>query len=634
MVQTALLAEYLGNLQPFQVRHRLRQDQTFSARFRIMSRMVIGIGGSMHVDQPKLFAATRQAFRDQQAVSLTDAEGHEMVVKVDQGGIFLESPSKRRKVQLDELTILSPNPEERTRALRHLIDRLGPMAPDFSALLTKAVECELNDEEIGALFTERASGVAAFQSRAAAAFNARQVNVEALIPDSLAYFEHFCGPSPDDTDHEAYFRTILPQYRKDLIRRDLVRGLDICLQGALRDDLMPGSWVANVNDDELWAALTACDPWRDPFALLAGLDIALSRQHDIRYREFAEKAIEQLVQNEFTRPDGIDTYELLPLWAGLVLNRLNSLEGGPLRPPCWKRMCAWMQAGFLSRLTLDLSLELDSFREWFHRNQTPSGMYAQIFDLRIEPMYRAAEMSRSALREEIIGRLILVHARHKTAGRMIPGSDSIDIAVSRLAEHGSPLGCMLPGPLDGHRRPAEAGIHRLSADDSTRIEEDLANNPAAPILSHLAYLSQYFDLGEKLLTRIREAIARIALLSDSTILEERLQQLMDVGLVACAQRDEELASVIASTVVGKTHWAQSDSDVISILHALLIASAAFQDEGKWAEWLEQQLTEAAIRLPAGTPSKVFFEQLQEVKKVLPLKLGIHGRAEAFASAAN
>jgi hypothetical protein len=556
------------------------------------------------------------------------------LLKCDQGRVLLESPSKGRQVQLDELMLFSPNQEERTRTLRHFIVHLGPTAPDFSALLAKAVEGELSDEEISEIFAERASGVAALQSRTAVAFNTNQATLENLVPDSLTYFERFCGPNPGDVEHEEYFRRVLPQYRKGLLRRDLVRGLDICLQGALRDDLMPGAWTEHVSDNELWDALTACGPWRDPFVLLGALDIALSRQHDERYRGFAEEAVKKLVQEEFPRPDGIDTYELLPLFAKLVLNRINTLEGGALRPPCWKRMCAWMQAGFLLRVTQHFRLELENLRERAWENQTWAGMYAKMLDLRHEPMYRAAEISRQALREEIIGRLILVRERHKTAGRIVPGSDDINEAVSRLAKHGSPLGFMLPGPLDGHRRPAETGVNRLSEDDVKGVEKVLANNPIAPVLSTLAYFSQHFDLGERLLTRMREAIARITFVSEEMNLDEHIGGLTDAALVACAQRDVELASSIASTVVAMAHSARSELDTSRILQALLLASAALQNEAEWAIWLERQLAEVAIRLSAGEASKTFFAHLQELKKVLRLDLGIHIRAEALASAAN
>jgi hypothetical protein len=268
-MKAALFAEYLCNLQPLHIRNKLLQDQTFGTRFGLMSRTVITLGGDLQIDQQKLVAAARQALADQRAVSLMDVTGHEVVVQAEQGQVFLESPSKGKRYRLDDLMILSPHQEERTRALRHLIDHLGPTAPDFSTLLTKAVEYELSDGEIGELFAERANSVPALQARAAAAFNTNQVTLENLVPDSFAYFERFCGPTLGDTEHEEYFRIVLPQYRKDLIHRDLVRGLDICLQGALRDDLMPSAWTEHLNDNELWEALEACDPWRDPFVLLA-----------------------------------------------------------------------------------------------------------------------------------------------------------------------------------------------------------------------------------------------------------------------------------------------------------------------------------------------------------------------------
>jgi uncharacterized membrane protein YebE (DUF533 family) len=396
---------------------------------------------------------------------------------------------------------------------------------------------------------------------------------------------------------------------------------------------MPGAWTEHLPDDELWAAVEVCDPWRDPFALLGALDIALCRQHDERYRTFAEAAVEKLVRETFPRPDGIDIYELLPLWAELILNRLNTLEGGALRPPFWKRMCAWMQAGFLASLTQRLTLDLDSFRAWAGGNQTTAGIYAKIVDLRHEPMYRAAEMSRRAFSEEVVGRLVLVRDRHKAAGRPVQGTDKIDEAVRRLAEHGSPLGWALPGPLDGHCRPAEIGV-RLSADDSKKCEEELTNNPTASVLSTLAYIAQRFDLGEKLLARMRETIAHSTFDGAEPDLEEHIGRLTYAGFIAAAQRDGELADTIASAVVATAHQAQLDCDVESILQALLVAGAAWQNEDEWARWLEERVAEVALCLPVGEQSKMFLAYLQELKQVLKLHLGIHVRAEALASAAS
>jgi hypothetical protein len=115
---------------------------------------------------------------------------------------------------------------------------------------------------------------------------------------------------------------------------------------------------------------------------------------------------------------------------------------------------------------------------------------------------------------------------------------------------------------------------------------------------------------------------------------ECIGRLIGAALIACAQRDVALATAIASTAITMAHRACSDSDAGRIFQVLLLASTAFQNEDMWAEWLERQLAEAAFRLPAGEPSKMFLKHLQELKKVLKLSLGIHVRAEALASAAN
>jgi hypothetical protein len=633
MVNARLIASYLYNIQPDSVRKRLLDDETFGVRFGVVRREILTLGPDVHIDRRECYTAVRHAFAGPLPATLADTEGREIAVKIEPGQVILEIPSLGRTAQVNDFMCLSPNREERIRTLRQLIERFGPTAPDFSALLTSAEERELSDDEIDEFFAEATTGVAAVQSRTTSALQNGRATLRNLVPAMLVYFERFCGPLITSTDHEEYFRSVLPQYRRELIHRDLAHGLDISLQGSLRDDLMPGVWTAHVNDNELWDALSACDPWATPFALLGALDIAVARQHDERYRTFAEEAVQKLAQERFPRPDGLDVYELLPLLADLVLNRTNSREGGVARPPCWKRMCAWMQAGFLVRQMEGISLDLNSFREWVWGQRTPAGEYAEALDLRHEPMYRAAEMSSTALREEVIGRLMVLQERHSAANRPVPGSDSIRDAVARLTDQGS-LGWAFPGPLDAHRRPANLRGNKIPEDDRAKFAEDLANSEDLAVLSTLAYLSQRYDLGEELLERMRETIGRHFSASAEAGLDERFGRLIDAGLVAGVQRDETLASTIASTVVAMAHRAQSASETARILQALLIAGAAFQAEGAWATWLEGHLTEVAKRLPVGEPSIALYAHLQELKKVLKLSLGIHIRAEALASAAN
>jgi hypothetical protein len=152
----------------------LLRDETFGERFSSMSRTVITVAGDVQVDQRLLFAAVRRALTDRQAVSCMDLENHGIIVKVEQDHLFLESTSRRKKARLDVLMILSPNQEERTQTLRRLLDHVGPTSPDFSALLAKAEEYELKDEEASELFAECIRGVTALQASATVALTTNQ----------------------------------------------------------------------------------------------------------------------------------------------------------------------------------------------------------------------------------------------------------------------------------------------------------------------------------------------------------------------------------------------------------------------------------------------------------------------------
>ena len=538
------------------------------------------------------------------------------------------------EARIKALMILSPHLEERKQQLKELLDYLGPTGPDFTSLQVTADQRELSDDEVGTLIGETINGVIPLQARARGAFEDNEASLDNLVPSSLRYYERFCGPAAGNIEPDVYIGGTLTAYRKELLRRDLKHGLDICLLGALRDDISPGVWTEHVADDDLWNAMMACDIVQDPFSLLGALDIALGRQHDERYRVFADGAVSKLLTEEFRRPDGNNTYELITLLANLVLNHINTLEGSTLRAPYWKRMCAWMQAGFLARLTISLNLDLKELSKWVHDKMTVAGGYVVILDLRHEPMYRAAEMSSSTFREEIIGRLAILSSRHHSAGRPIPRADEIDQAVSRLADQGSPLGWALPGPLEGHRRPAEVEGRTTTGGIAEQIRESFAPGVSEWKWTNLSYLSQYFVFDEELLVSACDAVKKCDFEDKGEDKGDGFDKLIGACLVAAVHRDVRLAQAIAEKVISRADKVVSPHEVVGTLRLLLLAGASFGNEDEWSTWLEEQLNEVAIRLPRGELSKVFLENIQELKKVIKLTSGIHVRAEASASAAN
>lgn len=637
MKQAKNLARYLWSQQPPAIRQRLADNASFVGRSGPFFKPAITIGNIGPIDQSRLLSAARRALAERREQKILDIQGRKILIAADHGGVILklmQAGSVAIQASHSMFSILSPNREERLRALDGQLARFGPTAPDFSETRRAAEDREPDDRECAKLFAEALGGVIALQTRAAAAIRTNDVKLEDVVPESFAYFESFCGPDPEDTEPEEYIGRDLPEYRKELLRRDLVRGLDICLLGSLRDDLTPAEWTQHVGDDQLWDALAACEARRDPFSLLGALDIALSRQHDERYRAFADDAVAKLVQDTFPRPDGIDTYELLPLFAQLVLDQLNIRENGTLRAPYWKRMCAWMQAAVLLRLTLSIQLNFEGLRNWIQGLRTPAVVYAALLDLRREPMYRAGKLSTGALRCEVVGRLMLLRSRHEAAGRKMPRSEEIDTAMHRLADDGQPLGWLLPGPLEGHRQPAGRPDLMFPDAEVRKAVEQLTTDPAGPVWSMLAYVSQCFDLGEEVLAQARKAGTRVNLCGQGVNREQYLSRLTDGCLVAAAQRDVELSRSIVTSVVASAHEIHSAHEAWQVLQILLVASTAFEAQDIWASWLEEQLAEVAARLSVGEASQAFLQYLREAEKVLPVTLSIHSRAESILLAAN
>jgi hypothetical protein len=292
-----------------------------------------------------------------------------------------------------------------------------------------------------------------------------------------------------------------------------------------------------------------------------------------------------------------------------------------------------MHAGLLVQSTLNISIKLDALREWVDNNRDMAGTYAQIIDLRREPMYQAGEFRPSYLREEVIGRLVALKVRHQSSGRRVLHSEIIDAAMAGLTSAGSPLGWAMPGPLNGHIRPADRDGRKFSDADTADVLEKLTKDPSGAIWSKLAYFSQCFDLGGKVLAQACQAITTATFDHEVVEGEERPTRLFDIALLGAVHRNKDLANSIASIALKKAPLATTGKAAISILQILLLASAAYENEEEWSSWVSEQLAKLAYGLPAGESTKTLHDHLVAMRTVLPISLPVCSQAESVCSAA-
>ncbi len=629
---------FLGQLPEALRQYLLARYPERAQLWGFMARRVFTLDTGISITDHDLFGAAKDVFSGVEAVSIRSISGNEVTVNLDAetGSIVLEYPAAESstRTMMPQLALLSSDPSARTTTLRSMMERFGPTAPDFDHLGHEIELREPEEHELFPVFHEASRGVVAAQDSLLNKFRfGLYFGDEDILPRDIGYFEKFAGPRPQTRDPDLYIREVLIPYRTALLGRDLKRGLDICCLGALRDDLCPGRWMLDFDDDVVWEALSECGADGVPIALLGALDVALYRQHDERFRTYAEKAVAKLCDEEFSRQEGMDTYRLLWTFTRFSFNRINLIENGARQPGFWKRMCAWMQAQFVARalLTVSAAIDVDRVEEWSMSGMALVGTYAELVDAREEPMLLLTErLPPVDLRWEVLGRLVSLRARHSKEGRSVPRTEEIDRALERAQESGNWIKCFFPGPLEGHLRPVVP-----TPEDLTKILKEAEPDIAVPGSWHLITSASHLHaLGEPELANARDAATRIPYSVDEAEIQNYIHACELASIVAKTNRDALLADAVADMVTRICGKISNENGIFMIISIYLQAAAAFEEHDAWRGWLEERFASIASRLsgPPNQAVRIFLEHLDAMETVLPIDSWFHRRARSVASA--
>ena len=630
-------ALFLGQLPESVYRVVKTQEPEFAKRCDFETTRVFSIEPDISMADSEFFLTAREVLATNKERSIQDVSGKDVTIDLDvEGQIIIVKWSDVEGVlhqaPIPDLTLLSPNPEVRLNALRNIVNRLGPTSKDFRGLLEEIESRELSHQELSAILDESTNGVAAIQANLTKKIKHDfSIGITDLLPQEVSYFEQLSGPKPIILEPEAYFKKVLFPYRKVLLSRDIRAGLDICCLGALRDDLAPGQWVVDIDNDTIWDALCSFNTDTNPFSLLGALDISLYRLEDPRFREFSQEAVGKLLDKNLGQSSNCDIYKLLQVFFNFILNRINLLETGANNPGYWKRMCAWMQAGLIVRDMAGYSpIDVDALERWTRSNMVSAGDYALLVDARKEPMLHFNLVSPQALRYEILGRLQALKSRHEREGHQIPRSNDINHMFTQAEACGESLAWFLPGPLEGHKRPKKL----IQKEVAEKHIETGTDGTELILLQQLAAFAQLFALSEVELTRAREAIK----IKTENILDanphEYLECLKLASIISATNRDTMLADEIADAVVKFVSRISEVKNVQAILRIILQSAAAFKEHDAWFKWLEERLASIASHLPP-PPNKclhIFLEHLDELGRILPADSWFHIRARSIASA--
>ena len=612
-------------------------DADFVTQYGFKMRGVLEIGPGIKLASNELFEVASEVFDTNGKRLIQDLSGKELLIFLgaESQNIVVkwkDAQEASYEIQIPGLALLSPDREARLAELESLIDRLGPTSKDFRYLRKVVRSRKLSQQELSTIFGEFANSIVTLEDSLVEKLrDGDALKISDIAPKSIPYFEQFAGPIPDKQEPESYFKEQLIPYRKALLNKNLEDGLDICCLGAMRDDLSPGQWVSNINNDTVWNALETCHVNSNPFSILGALDIALYRQEDPRFQQFAKEAFIKLSDKNLQQQDNLDTYRLLHVSANFVFNQINILENGSSYPTHWKRMCAWMQAGLIVRAfkSSSVSIDVEDFQKWTHNNMPAAGIYAELVSARNEPMLTAR--TPQALRHEILSRLYALKARHDGEGHQVPWPEEINYLFDQYRDHGQSHTLNLPGILEGHKRPTVPITEEFSQD----LKRIRAESTAQIFLESLTMASQLFILGESELHFAREVVKTMAdkTRADGEI-QKNLECLQMFSFIAAASRDTILADEVLDVLVSVIPGISSREQIPTILLIVLQAAGAHEMHESWFNWLEERLARIATQLTLSQHmlSETFLRQLNEIEVILPMESWFHLRAKCVALA--
>jgi hypothetical protein len=415
-----------------------------------------------------------------------------------------------------------------------------------------------------------------------------------------------------------------------LIDQDPVAGLQLCLALTLRDDITcVGLWRGT--PDELWSALERIDYRSDPFSMLGVLDLALYHTADPRFASLADRLIHDLSQPSLDRGDGIDIYAFYPALIDLVQSAVALSPALRVRPAFWRSLCSWAHAAAIARVLQSMVFNVPAFTGWCLEQANGLANVVTLLDMRQTPAFVPGASSAYKIRAEILGRLTWLRARYTDKGW--PSSDTaiLDGALEALAADGLPGSHLLPGPLEGDRRPQHllSNLPDEAREGFYRAIAKLASGLSDPAWALLAYYARFCRLDDETRKNCIAALQDAQAGTDPGERERSFGVLANVAFVALVQDWPDFAEAVLALCLREANAQTSPPEADMLMRIALIAAAAFPIADANLKLNEFLFTVAARVSPAAR--RVLHDEILAMKYLTPADEWNLSQSEAMSA---
>ena len=620
------IAIWYCNSLPAGVRNRIFEDTEFRREIGMQDKVLTLRDGSVLWLDDAIEAA-QKCYKTKAEEALRDLKGRGFRTRLfgNSVGLVREDGEHEEKIIYKpfHLALLSPDREERIRQFAELYEQFGVTGPRRSQWLPILENRPLSESEVSEIHDSVMTSAPNWWSITHDRILRREVTANAFVPPVVGYFENLCGPLPKKLKVEEYISEPLTQFRRSMVREDLIDGVAISLLGNLRADLSIDAFLDDFDRGDILESIRLLSDLPDPFSILGLIEISLMLGNDAD--EFSSVAVDltkKLLNESLVAKNGLDVYELFPVLVEVSLRRLRRMEGLEYQPVYWYWYCSFVHAGYLVRSLEQLEFDLNEMRAWMGDNRSVGDGLADIVALHSEPTWRFDHLTSDRIRAEVVGRLKGIEERVIQAGRCFPCKDLVANGIESLLSRGrSPF---RSGPLEGNLRPR----HNVEGKRVPEKELDvfwkfLKETPLQFPWAAFDELSGTMYFPERFRKDVADALPTMELPGESFV--DRSNSLVAAGFVAIVHNDVHLAERIADRIFRE--WEDEYNVEIAFI-PLLVASMAVEGD-EWVKWFEERLCRLAMLLATAEQRRILVHLLYELKVFLSMDCWKFSRVEAL-----
>lgn len=589
------LAVHALNIFPPSLRAEVISDPKFCQKIGITTDAEVFFGESKaSFSRSTLFRVIRGVFSSSLTSSLKDRDGVEWSVSIlprDRSIIRIESPD----IMLESKYFwpLLNDIELRISIFQKEAELKNFSKIDIEKWISVLSNENLNDDEVGCLISDLESSPLYIEEQLKTELNDGGNKIKTLAPENIHYYERLIGIQTSSIDINEYSNNELEEFYSNRAKKE-ISYLDLLLCSQQSISQVIAGYISN--SEAFITLANEAIKSKNPISIIGCIEIGL-----LNFLESNESMLQELIEC-LCDPRMIESLTLLCSMTIFIDGELARLKIFKNKPPYYRRLASLTQASLVSKIVLEQGTKFKDIEKWAMEERGVF-FYCQTFiDLRKESRWLPGYLSPEQLKDELFGRI------HNVSEKVQESEFGRQVSQELISKSLLRINAFLPGPLEGNIESANIpGFMSDSLDKGMNDQVSLKDFTA--LISSVQFWKVDAKYVDHVLMLLESSQHQLKEADDK---ESIYQALNSLAKISCIVRSKKLAASVMIFSRIYRDYLNVNSEPENIMAVGLVAAAAYEDKGEWAEYVGQWFNELAyLPLEAGAVSslKSMLEQL-------------------------